>query len=257
MSRPLLIVKLGGDAVASPATIAAAADRIVALRRTSEVVVVASARRGVTDRLLELAQAVASSDDGVPPLPARGTVARDRAIASGEIVAASLVAIALAARGHSAEALDARQAGIRGAGAPGAARIRRVATGPIRRRLQAGVIPVVAGFQVADRGQLRVLARGGSDVTAVALAAALVADEVLLFKQWGLRHADPRVAPTAAHVGYGDYALLRALVADGAPVLHHDALRLAERHAVPLAFVPFPDAGPVSRIAPTPIARAA
>jgi aspartate kinase len=257
VSRPLLIVKLGGDAVASPATIAAAADRIATLRRTSEVVVVASARRGVTDRLLALVQAVASSDDGVPPLPARGAVARERAIASGEIVAASLVAVALAARGLPAEAVDARQAGIRGAGAPGAARIRRIATAPLRRRLQAGVIPVVAGFQVADRGQLRLLARGGSDVTAVALGAALVADEVLLFKQSGLRHADPRVTPTAAHVGRGDYAMLRRLIGDGAPVLHPEALHLAERHAVPLAFVPFPESGPVSRIAPITTARAA
>jgi aspartate kinase len=256
MSRPLLIVKLGGDATATPATIAAAADRIVALRRTSNVVVVASARRGVTDRLLQLVEAVSTPEDGVP-LPTRGSTARDRALASGEIVAASLVAVALAARGLPAEVLDARQAGVCGSGAPGAARIRRIATAPIRRRLDAGVMPVVAGFQVADRGQLRLLARGGSDVTAVALAAALVADEVLLFKQAGLRHADPRVTPHAAPVGRGDYALLQQLVEGGATVLHPDALRLAERHAVPLAFVPFPEAGPVSRIGPISIARAA
>ena len=181
----------------------------------------------------------------------------DRAIAAGEIVSAALVALALARVGVSAEALDAREAGILGNGPPGAARIRRVRTGPIRRRLSAGVVPVVAGFQVADRGITRLLARGGSDVTAVALAAALAADACVLFKLDGLRDGDPRHTSSTQPILEADYDTLDTLVRDTTSVLHPDAARLARRHGVPLTFVPFPIPGPTSRIVPWVPQRAA
>lgn len=257
MSRGLLVVKLGGDAVATPSRIGLAAVRLAEESRRHDLVVVVSARRGVTDHLLALARAVEEAtpegggDRAVPP------TARDRAVASGELVAASLVAVALARCGIAATPFDAAEAGLLGGGPPGHAVLRRIRRAPLRRAIAAGMVPVVAGFQASDGGVLRVLSRGGSDVTAVALAAALDADACVLYKAAGLRHADPRRAPDAPVVGEGGYDLLDALVAEGGGVLHPDAARLARRHGVPLTFVPFPIPGPASRIVPWAPERAA
>jgi aspartate kinase len=257
MSRGLLVIKLGGDAVATPSRIGLAAVRLAEQHATHDLVVVTSARRGVTDHLLALTRAVAEATPvgGWSP-PQCGTIG-DRAVAAGELVAASLVAVALARVGLPAEPLDAREAGLRGSGPPGAARIRSVRTGPIRRRLADGVIPVVAGFQVADRGHTRLLGRGGSDVTAVALAAALAADACVLFKLEGLRDGDPRRGAPTRPIDEADYDTLDGLVRETASVLHPDAARLARRHGVPLTFVPFPIPGPTSRIVPWRQQRAA
>jgi len=257
MSRGLLVVKLGGDAVATPSRIGLAAVRLAEQHATHDLVVVTSARRGVTDHLLALTRAVVDATPVGGWSPPQCGVGADRAVAAGEIVTAALVALALARVGLPAEALDAREAGIHGNGPPGAARIRRVRTGLVRRRIADGVIPVVAGFQVADRGHTRLLGRGGSDVTAVALAAALAADACVLFKRDGLRDADPRHATTTQPILEADYDTLDSLVGGTSSVLHPDAARLARRHGVPLTFVPFPIPGPTSRIVPWRHQRAA
>lgn len=248
--RGLVVVKLGGDATATPERIAAAARRIVDERRRRDVVVVVSARRGITDQLLALVAAVDKHTTGaVVPADERPAVA-DRAVAAGEIVAASLVALALEHFGQRAAALDAREAGLDGDGRAGGSRITRIRPRRIRALLSRGVVPVVAGFQTHANGELAVLARGGTDVTAVALAAVLQAEECVLLKRAGLRAADPTLDPEACHVGEAGYDTLRDLLKGGAKVLAPAAAKLAERYAVPLAFEPFPEEGPVSRILP-------
>lgn len=244
--RPLLVLKLGGDAVATPERIALAAHHVASLARSTRVVVVTSARRGVTDRLALLAAGVGAA------LGLGGAAAEaDRAIAAGEIVTAALVAAALTRLGCAACSLDAREAGLRGRDRAGGVRLTRVRTARLRRWLAAGHVPVVAGFQVIEGGRHRILGRGGSDITAVALAAALGADGCHFLKQNGLRESDPRVDPGAPNVGMIDFAKLGVILASCQQVLHPEAARLAERHRVPLTFVPFPEPGPASRVVPT------
>lgn len=249
----MIVIKLGGDAVANPEQIAAAARRIATERATRQVVVVVSARRGVTDQLLALVSAVARHSSGQSTAPIPRTAEADRAVASGEIVAASLVALALEQLGLAARALDAREAGLEGNGRSGGSRITRIRTGRLRTLLDRGVIPVVAGFQTHHNGELAVLARGGSDVTAVAIAAALHADECVLLKRAGLRDADPVRHPEARHIGVAGYDRLGELLDQGCRVLAVDAARLARRYRVPLTFVPFPEEGPSSWIVPEPV----
>ncbi|MEO5799520.1 MAG: hypothetical protein ABIZ70_00025 [Gemmatimonadales bacterium] len=250
----MIVIKLGGDAVATPEHIAAAARRIARERATREVVVVVSARRGVTDQLLALVAAVGRHAAGSGTLSTAGA---DRAVASGEIVAASLVALALEHLGLTAKALDAREAGLEGDGRSGGSRITRIRTGRLRALLRRGIIPVVAGFQTHRNGELALLGRGGSDVTAVAIAAALGAEECVLLKRAGLRDADPVRHPHARHIGVAGFDLLEGLLEGGCRVLAVDAARLARRYRVPLTFVPFPEPGPSSRIVPEPIAGTA
>ncbi len=245
MSVDLLVVKLGGDALATPAAIAAAATRVAAERIAHSVVVVTSARRGMTDHLMDLTRAVdraAGEHADERPWP----VASDRAVAAGEVVTAALLAAALERRGCPALALDAREAGLLGDGPPGAARLRRIRVGRLRRVLARGVVPVVTGFQVAERGTIRILGRGGSDLSAVAIAAALGATACAFYKLHGLRLDDPAILPDAPHAGRIDHAALARLLAAGSRVLHPGAARLAARHRLPLAFVPFPEPGEVS-----------
>lgn len=243
MSEALLVLKLGGDAVATPALIARAASLIARERATRPVVVITSARRGVTDHLLGLWHQVAAA---APQHATATSVAAERAIASGEVVTASLLAGALCRLAVDAVPLDAREAGIRGDGPVGAARIRRIRTRFLQRHLTAGRVPVVAGFQVDHRGHIRTLGRGGSDVTAVAIAAALGAGRCRFLKLHGLRTADPKSRPDATPVGSIGYAALRTLLDGGAQVLHPDAARLAERHGVRLEFVALDGGGEVS-----------
>lgn len=241
MPDPVTVLKLGGDALATPSLIAAAARRVVAERDRGAVVVVTSARRGVTDHLVAMARDVAIATGGGED-PA---CADEQAIAAGEVVTAALLAAALARLGVVARPLDARDAGILGGGPPGGARLRRIRRARLRSLLAHRITPVVTGFQVADRGAVRVLGRGGSDVTAVALAAALGAT-CTFYKAHGLRLADPAHHPDAPAAGRIDHAALATILADGARVLHPAAARLAARHGVPLRFVTFPDDGPES-----------
>lgn len=248
----MIVIKLGGDAVATPEQIAAAARRIADERATRQVVVVVSARRGVTDQLLALVAAVTRHTAGPGTARTDRTPVADRAVASGEIVAAALVALALEQLGCEARALDAREAGLEGDGRSGGSRITRIRTGRLRAFLDRGVIPVVAGFQTHRNGELALLARGGSDVTAVAIAAALHADECILLKRAGLRDADPLRHPDAGHVGIAGYGVLEELLERGSQVLAVEAAKLARRHGVPLTFIPFPEEGPTSWIVPDP-----
>lgn len=239
MSLPL-VVKLGGDALASPDRIAAEAERIARLAAAGPVVAVASARRGVTDRLLGLADEVDTAArrlDGSARLPSGDSAERDRVVASGEVVAASLLALALNRLGVRAVSLDAREAGIAAAGLHGGARIRRVNPRRIAQLLARGVVPVVTGFQGWRRGRVATLHRGGTDTSAIALAAALGGGRVLFVKDSeGLRTADPKLVPESRPIRRAPHHFLTALTAAGARVVQADAAALAEREGVTLEF---------------------
>jgi aspartokinase len=232
-----IVVKFGGDALATPERIAAAARRVAARRSTRPVVAVASARRGVTDHLLGLVEQVreAIGVGGVPP--AAGRAAADRAVASGELVAASLLTLALADLGVSAVVLDAREAGLGSDGQAGGASLTRLRSDRLRRLLARDVTPVVTGFQGWHRGRITTLGRGGSDITAVALAAALSAEACELIKDPGALHtADPRLVPEARPLRRATHGFVTALALAGARVIHHAAAARAERDGVPLRF---------------------
>jgi aspartokinase len=236
VSNPL-VVKFGGDALATPERIAAAARRVAARRATRPVVAVASARRGVTDHLLGLVEQVreAIGVEGDPPVA--GRAAADRAVASGELVAASLLAVALADLGVPAVVLDAREAGLASDGQAGGATLTRLRCDRLLRLLDTGVTPVVTGFQGWHRGRITTLGRGGSDISAVALAAALSAEACELVKDPGALHtADPRLVPEARPLRRATHGFVSAIALAGARVLHHAAATRAERDAVPLRF---------------------
>lgn len=236
MSAPL-VVKFGGDALATPERIAAAARRITVRQRSFPVVAVASARRGVTDHLLSLVEQVreATGEAGKPSSRARA--ASDRALASGELVAASLLAVALEDLGVPAVVLDAREAGLHSDGRNGGATLGTLRPARIVRLLDRGITPVVTGFQGWHRGRLTTLGRGGSDITAVALAAALGAQACELVKDPGALHtADPRLVPDARPIRRATHRFVTELALAGARVIHHLAASRAERDGVPLRF---------------------
>ena len=236
MTLPL-VIKFGGDALATPERIAGAARRIVERSSHQPVVAVASARRGVTDHLISLVTRVRDETRSGSPPPAGAARASDRAIATGELVAASLLAVALEQLGIRAVALDAREAGLGSDGNPGDARLVSIHPGKVRRLLERGVVPVVTGFQGWHWGRITTLGRGGSDVTAVALAAALGAERCELVKErGGLHTADPREVPEARLIPRASHRFVAELAAAGARVLHHLAADQAERDGVRLRF---------------------
>lgn len=252
MSSPL-VVKLGGDALASPERIVAEARRLARLSARGPVVAVASARRGITDRLLDLVREVGSTARaGAADAPdAPHHPEGDRVVASGEVVAASLLALALNELGVPAVSLDAREAGVSAAGRPGAVQIGRVAPRRVARLLAQGIVPVITGFQGWRRGRVATLARGGTDTSAIALAVALGGARVLLVKDSeGLRTADPRLVPASRPIPAASHRFLTALTAAGARVVQADAASLAERHGVTLEFCSLASDEPLSVVGP-------
>jgi aspartate kinase len=207
-----------------------------ARRAGRPVVAVVSARRGVTDHLLGLVEQVREAIGVEADSPAAGRAAADRAVASGELVAASLVAVALADLGAPAVVLDAREAGLGSDGHAGGATLTRLRSGRLLRLLDRGVTPVVTGFQGWHRGRITTLGRGGSDITAVALAAALEADVELVKDPGALHTADPRLVPEARPLHRATHRFVSEIALAGARVIHHAAATRAERDAVPLRF---------------------
>jgi aspartate kinase len=239
-----VVVKLGGDALATPERIVAAARRLARLAVSSPVIAVTSARRGVTDHLLGLVQEVRQhtleSSTPRPDASSRGTgllAEADRAVATGEVVTAALLALALNELGVEALSLDAREAGVRSTGRHGGARIQAISTGRLRKLLASGVVPVVTGFQGWQRGRVATLGRGGTDTSAVALAVAVAASRCIFVKDAeGLRTADPRIVPDAQPIREVSHAFLSALTAAGSEIVQADAARLAQLHGLRLEF---------------------
>lgn len=223
-----IVRKYGGSSVATAEKVQSIARKIVESRKPgqSEVVVV-SAMGKTTDQLLDLVNQVS------PAPPAREL---DLLLSAGEQVSSSLMAMAVREAGADAIALTGRQSGIMTTPGHGSARVRDVATERIRSELEAGRVVIVAGFQGAcPEGEITTLGRGGSDTTAVALAAALGADECQINTDVdGIYSADPRIVPGARRLPAVDYEEMKALALHGAQVLHVEAVELAQRHNVPV-----------------------
>ena len=234
MTAPVVIRKYGGEALASPSRIRVAAEQIAERAARTPIVVVASARRGVTDHLLGLIDEVGGN---------RISRSADRVVASGEIVSAALLALALQRLGRKAVALDGREAGLLATGDWSRARLRRVQPRRIREVLTSGAIPVVAGFQARRRRGLATLGRGGSDLTAVALAAALGGECELVKDVPALYTADPGLCPAAQPLTRVSHAFLAELARAGAKVCHPRAAVVAAREGVPIRFTHFQHEG--------------
>jgi len=223
-SAPLLVQKFGGSSVADLARINEVAARIARDRAAgSGVVVVVSAMGDTTDELLDLATAVATAAGGVPDAREQ-----DALVATGEIRAAALLAMSLIARGTPAISLSGAQAGIAADGTFGKGRIAGVEPRRIAEEIAAGRAVIVAGFQgVSSGSETTTLGRGGSDTTAVALAAALGAERCQIFTDVrGVYTADPRMVPRARQLATIGYEEMLELANQGAQVMQARAVEL-------------------------------
>ncbi|MBB5787492.1 aspartate kinase [Jiangella mangrovi] len=225
----LVVQKYGGSSVADAAAIKRVAQRIVATKKEGhEVVVVVSAMGDTTDELLDLAQQVS-------PLPPAREL--DMLLTSGERMSMALLAMAIGDLGHEARSFTGSQAGVITDSAHGRARIIDVTPGRIRQALDGGAIAIVAGFQGVsqDSKDITTLGRGGSDTTAVALAAALNADVCEIYTDVdGVFTADPRIVPVARRVPHITYEEMLEMAACGAKILHLRCVEYARRYGIPI-----------------------
>ena len=221
-----IVQKYGGTSVQDTARIMSAARRAVELNRQGhEVVLVVSAQGDTTDEMIRKAAQINKH---------RAAREMDAYLSAGEQMSAALMAMAIGALGCGAVSLTGAQAGIHTDGVHGNARILRLDAERIRKELDAGKIVVVAGFQGVDPdGDITTLGRGGSDTTAVALAAYLKAEKCQIFTDVdGVYDRDPRTFPDARrydHIGYGP---MLALIENGAQVLHDRSVEFAREHGI-------------------------
>jgi aspartate kinase len=225
----LVVQKYGGSSVADADGIKRVAQRIVGTRKAGNaVVVVVSAMGDSTDELHDLARQVS-------PLPPAREL--DMLLTSGERISMALLAMAIANLGLSARSFTGSQAGVITDDVHGRARIIDVTPGRISSALADGAIPIVAGFQgVSAHGKdITTLGRGGSDTTAVALAAALKADVCEIYTDVdGVFTADPRIVPTARRIPAIKYEEMLEMAASGAKVLQLRCVEYARRYDVPI-----------------------
>ncbi|GAB2693090.1 aspartate kinase [Thalassiella azotivora] len=225
----LVVQKYGGSSVADAQGIKRVAKRIVETRKAGDdVVVVVSAMGDTTDELLDLAQQVS-------PLPPGREM--DMLLTSGERISMALLAMAIANLGHEARSFTGSQAGVITDSVHGRARIIDVTPGRIQQALGDGAIAIVAGFQGVsqDSKDITTLGRGGSDTTAVALAAALEADVCEIYTDVdGVFTADPRIVPSARRLDTVTYEEMLELAASGAKVLMLRCVEYGRRYGVPI-----------------------
>ena len=225
----LIVQKYGGSSVSNAESIKRVAKRIVETRKAgNDVVVAVSAMGDTTDELLDLAHQVA-------PIPAPREL--DMLLTAGERISMALLAMAIKNLGHEARSFTGSQAGMITDARHGSARIVDVTPGRVQEALADGAIAIVAGFQGFNRGtgDITTLGRGGSDTTAVALAAALHADICEIYTDVdGVFTADPRVVPRARKIDRITSEEMLELAAAGAKVLYIRAVEYARRHGVTL-----------------------
>ena len=225
----LIVQKFGGSSVADAEGMKRVANRIVATKKAGhQVVVVVSAMGDTTDELIDLANQVS-------PLPNGREL--DMLLTAGERISMALLAMAIANLGHEARSFTGSQAVIITTSAHGRARVIDVTPGRIQEALKEGAIAIVAGFQGVsqDTNDITTLGRGGSDTTAVALAAALEADVCEIYTDVdGIFSADPRVVPTARKLNTVTYEEMLELAASGAKVLHLRCVEYARRYDLPI-----------------------
>jgi aspartate kinase len=225
----LIVQKFGGSSVADAEGLKRVASRIVATKKSgNQVVVVVSAMGDTTDELIELANQVS-------PLPNGREL--DMLLTAGERISMALLAMAISNLGHEARSFTGSQAGIITTSTHGKARVIDVTPGRIQEALKEGAIAIVAGFQGVsqDTNDVTTLGRGGSDTTAVALAAALEADVCEIYTDVdGIFSADPRVVPAARKLSTVTYDEMLELAASGAKVLHLRCVEYARKYDLPI-----------------------
>ena len=223
----LVVQKFGGTSVGNVERIKHVAALIAKSRQAGDaVVVVVSAMSGETDRLLKLAHELA-------PFPDEREM--DMLLSSGERVTIALLAMALRAMGLDARSYTGRQVGIMTDSTHTRARIERITAERIKEALDQGIIPVVAGFQgINENNDVTTLGRGGSDLTAVALAAALHAEQCLIYTDVeGVFTADPNIVPSARKLEKVSYEEMLELASLGAKVLQSRSVEFAAKYEVP------------------------
>jgi aspartate kinase len=222
-----VVQKYGGTSVATPARIKRVAERIAGIAENARVVVVVSAMGDTTNRLVKLAASITREPQDRE---------MDTLLSAGETITAPLMAMALQARGVPALSLSGAQAGIRTSHSHTRARILDVVPARVIEELDKGMTVVVAGFQgVNEALDITTLGRGGSDTTAVALAAALEADECEINTDVpGILSADPRLVPEAKLLRSISYDEMLELSALGARVMHPRAVEIGELYDLPI-----------------------
>lgn len=224
----LIVQKYGGTSLGDAQRLRGAAQRVTELaQQGNRLVVVVSAQGDTTDMLIEKAAQINR----------RGAAREmDAYLAAGEQMSAGLMTMAIGALGYPAVSLTGWQAGIHTDGIYGNARIRSVDCTRILKELEAGKVVVVAGFQgIDDAGNITTLGRGGSDTTAVALAAYLKADRCQIFTDVdGVYNRDPRIYADATRFGRISYGKMMELIENGAQVLHDRSVELARQFRIPV-----------------------
>jgi len=225
----LIVQKYGGSSVSDAEAMKRVASRIVATKKAGhQVVVVVSAMGDTTDELIDLA-------NQITPLPAGREL--DMLLTAGERISMALLAMAIKNLGHEALSFTGSQAGVITDSKHGRARIIDVTPGRIQEALKQDAIAIVAGFQgiSQDTKDVTTLGRGGSDTTAVALAAALEADVCEIYTDVdGVFSADPRIVPSARKLKSVTYDEMLELAASGAKVLHLRCVEYARRFDLPI-----------------------
>ncbi|MEU9380707.1 aspartate kinase [Streptomyces sp. NPDC048279] len=225
----LVVQKYGGSSVADAEGIKRVAKRIVEAKKNgNQVVVVVSAMGDTTDELIDLAEQVS-------PMPAGREF--DMLLTAGERISMALLAMAIKNLGHEAQSFTGSQAGVITDSVHNKARIIDVTPGRIRTALDEGNIAIVAGFQgvSADKKDITTLGRGGSDTTAVALAAALDAEVCEIYTDVdGVFTADPRVVTKARKIDWISFEDMLELAASGSKVLLHRCVEYARRYNIPI-----------------------
>jgi len=225
----LVVQKYGGSSVADAESVKRVARRIVDTRKAgNEVCVVVSAMGDTTDELIDLAQQVS-------PLPSPREL--DMLLTAGERISMAVLAMAISSLGQEARSFTGSQAGVITDSAHGKARIIDVTPGRIRQALDQGHIAIVAGFQGVsqDTKDITTLGRGGSDTTAVALAAALGADVCEIYTDVdGVFTADPRIVPAARRIDRISSEEMLEMAASGAKILHLRCVEYARRFGLPV-----------------------
>jgi aspartate kinase len=224
----IIVQKFGGTSVATVEKILNVADRVLDERkRGNNVVVVVSAMGKSTDELISLAKQVSTK-------PSKREL--DMLVTTGEQVTIALLAMALHEKGHDAVSMTGWQAGVETEPIHGSARILNIDTDRINRAIREGKIVIVAGFQgITEDGEITTLGRGGSDTSAVALAAALGADRCDIYTDvTGVYTADPRYIPFARQLSTISYDEMLELANLGAGVLHPRSVEFAKNYQIPL-----------------------
>ncbi|MFO7951384.1 MAG: aspartate kinase [Bacillota bacterium] len=224
----LIVQKYGGTSVASLDYIHRVAKRINLVReRGDQAVIIVSAMSGQTDQLLDMSKEIT---------PTPSTREQDALVATGEQVCSALMAMTLENIGCKARSFTGSQIPLLTDAVHSKARIIDLPTAKLQQTLSEGIVPVIAGFQgITKDGSITTLGRGGSDTTAVALAAALGADYCEIYTDVdGVYTADPNICPQARHINKISYQEMLELAGLGAKVMHVRSIELAQKYQVPL-----------------------